>query len=88
MMLSLRTTVTLDPDVESLVNAAMRQKGLSFKEAINDAIRAGLGRKTKTRFRQRTYAMGVRPEINYDKALEIAAAVETQEQLHKMALGK
>ncbi len=84
----MRTTVTLEPDVEMLVNTAMREKGISFKQAINQAIRAGLSPRKPAGFRQRTFAMGFRPEINYDKALEMAAAFETQELLHKAALGK
>ena len=39
----MRTTITLDPDVHALVERAMRERGLSFKEAVNEAIRAGLG---------------------------------------------
>jgi hypothetical protein len=39
----MRTTVTLDPDVRLLVERAMRDRGLSFKEAVNEAIRAGIG---------------------------------------------
>ena len=35
----MRTTVTLDPDVEAKLKAAMRQRGISFKVAINDAVR-------------------------------------------------
>jgi len=38
-----RTTVTLDPDTRLLVERAMRERGLSFKAALNEAIRAGLG---------------------------------------------
>jgi hypothetical protein len=38
-----RTTITLDPDTRMLVERAMRERGLSFKEAVNEAIRAGLG---------------------------------------------
>ena len=37
MMLRMRTTVTLDPDVEAQLRAAMRERGVSFKVAINDA---------------------------------------------------
>ena len=39
----MRTTVTLDPDTRMLVERSMRQRGLSFKEAVTEAIRAGLG---------------------------------------------
>jgi hypothetical protein len=38
----MRTTVTLDPDTRMLVERAMHERGLSFKEAVNEAIRAGL----------------------------------------------
>jgi hypothetical protein len=41
-MRQVRTTVSLDPDTRLLVERAMRERGLSFKQAINDAIRAGL----------------------------------------------
>jgi hypothetical protein len=37
---AMRTTITLDPDVEQLVKRAMRERGISFKAAVNDAIRA------------------------------------------------
>jgi len=29
----MRTTVTLDPDVERLIRNAMKERGISFKEA-------------------------------------------------------
>ncbi len=35
----MRTTVTLDPDVKELVERAMRERGLTFKDAINQAVR-------------------------------------------------
>ncbi|MHB8620626.1 MAG: ribbon-helix-helix domain-containing protein [Chloroflexota bacterium] len=84
----MRTTVTLDPDVETLINTAMREREVSFKEAVNEAIRAGLAPQPGTAFHQRTFAMGFRADISYDKALQIAAALENQELLHKLALGK
>ena len=37
-----RTTVTLDPDVEQIVRRRMAERGVSFKEALNDAIRSGV----------------------------------------------
>jgi len=38
----MRTTVTLDPDVEQLVVDAMQRFRQSFKEVLNQAIRKGL----------------------------------------------
>jgi Arc/MetJ family transcription regulator len=84
----MRTTITLDADVESLLRQAMRERGLSFKEAVNEGLRAGLSPRARGRFQQRAFDLGFRPDVNYDKALEIAAAIEVQELLHKQALGK
>ena len=39
----MRTTITLDPETRLLIERAMRERGLSFKDAVNEAIRAGLG---------------------------------------------
>ena len=38
----MRTTVTLDPDTEHLLRIAMRERNLTFRAALNDAIRQGL----------------------------------------------
>lgn len=38
----MRTTVTVDQDVELLLREAMRQTGQSFKVSLNQAIRKGL----------------------------------------------
>ena len=34
----MRTTITLEPDVEALLKRTMRERGLTFKEAVNDAV--------------------------------------------------
>ncbi len=38
----MRTTVTLDPDVQNLLKDAAHRSGKPFKVTLNDAIRAGL----------------------------------------------
>lgn len=38
----MRTTVTLDPEVERLLKKAMRLRGQSFKQALNQALLKGL----------------------------------------------
>jgi len=87
----MRTTVTLDPDVEALLRAAMRERGISFKEALNSAVRTGLGSGSARRprkYRQKTHRMGFRPEIRLDKALALAAALEDEEIVRKLSLRK
>ena len=38
----MRTTITLDPDTLTLLKKEMVQSQVSFKRAVNDAIRRGL----------------------------------------------
>src|SRR6476660_5180218 len=38
----MRTTITLEPDVQALIRTATKERGISFKEALNSAVRAGL----------------------------------------------
>lgn len=87
----MRTTVTLDPDVDRLLAETMREKGVSFKEALNQAVRAGLTRRPATkrrRFVQKTYSLGGEPNFRRDKALAAADAIEDEELIRKMALRK
>lgn len=84
----MRTTVTLDPDVESLVRRLMEQRGVSFKQALNDAIRAGAqpsGRRTE--FRTPVRHLGV-PTVSLDRALQLAGELEDEEMLRRMRNGQ
>lgn len=42
-MLHMRTTVTLDPDVERLLKEEVHRTRSSFKAVLNNAVRASLG---------------------------------------------
>lgn len=80
----MRTTVTLDPDVEALVKRSMRERGLSFKEAVNEAIRSGLIEPTERRpFRTQTYSMGA-ARMPVDKALQLAGELEDEELIRRL----
>jgi hypothetical protein len=86
----MRTTVTLDDDVAAKLRAAARQQGISFKQALNQAVRAGLGpaRRSPRRFIQLTQAMSLRPDVDLDKALRLASALEDEEVVRKLELRK
>ena len=85
----MRTTVTLEPDVEALVKRLMRERGLSFKQAVNHAIRAGLAAPSPGPVaRTPTYRMGFEPEIPWDKALRLAAELEDEELARRLAARK
>ncbi len=87
----MRTTVTLDPDVEALLRRMMRERGLSFKAALNQAVREGLVKappRGPRRYRLKTRRMGYRPELRLDQALSLAAALEDEEIARKLSLRK
>ena len=80
----MRTTVTLDDDVLVLIRRRMAEQQVSFKAALNDAIRDGLAHRPKpTRFTTRTSDLGV-PSVNLDRALQIAAELEDDELIRRM----
>jgi hypothetical protein len=86
-----RTTVTLDPDVESILRKVMRKRGLSFKVALNDAVRSGTRASrpaSREAFVQKTYNMGFNPAYNWDKALAISDAIEDEELMRRMKAKK
>ncbi len=87
----MRTTVTLDSDVERLIKDAMRERGISFKEALNEAARIGLrgkGPKRAQNFVQKTFRMGEGQQFRWDKALAVADAIEDEELSRKLTLRK
>ena len=86
----MRTTITLEPDVQALLHTAMKERGISFKEALNSAVRAGLtqGRSKRGNFVQKSYSLGRDRNFRWDKALEAAAAMEDEELGRKLSLRK
>ena len=82
----MRTTITLDPDVEALVKRLMRDRGLSFKEAVNAAIRQGLAPKRRKKVSFPTYDLGI-ALIDIDRASHVAAQLEDEEIIRKLRVG-
>ena len=82
----MRTTVTLDPDAAAIVNQRMRERGVSFKEAINDIIRRGTAPTGGTPFCTATSAMGT-SRVNLDRALQVAADLEDDDLVRRMRAG-
>ena len=85
----MRTTVTLDPDVDQLLRKAVRERDLSFKQAINDAIRVGLRveKKPRRRFKQKTFDLGS-PSFDVNKSLAMASDLEDEEIVGKLMVGR
>ena len=85
----MRTTVTLDPDVEARLREVARERGVSFKEALNSAIRAGLmAARGQREYVTPARSLGLRAEVNLDKALQMAADLEDAEIVHELERGR
>lgn len=86
----MRTTVTLDPDVEAKLRQATRERGQPFKVVLNDAVRAGLsgGERVARRYRLAARPMKVRSGVDLDRALSIAGELEDAEIVRKLRLRK
>jgi hypothetical protein len=75
----MRTTVTLDPDTEQLVRRRMAEQQVSFKQALNDAIREGAERAGPARpFATQARSLGT-ASVSLDHALRLAAELEDDE---------
>jgi hypothetical protein len=80
-----RTTVTLDPDVERLLKEEIHRSRQSFKEVLNNAVRQGLrpspsGKKRKA-FVVKARAMGLRTGIDPGRLTELADDLEVDKFL-------
>jgi hypothetical protein len=84
----MRTTITLEPDVEALLKKRMTERGLSFKQAVNDALRDALTDASRRKpYRMKTYSMGV-PKVDLTHALRLAGELEDEEIVRKLQAGK
>lgn len=67
---------------------AMRERGLTFKDAVNTAIIEGLSsRAPRQPYSSPTFDMG-NARLPVEQALRLAAELEDEELLRKRALGK
>lgn len=86
----MRTTVRIDDDLIRALKERARREDISLSRLLNEAIRRGLSgapaQQRKKRFVQKTYKMG-RPLMELTKAAALAAAMEDEEILRKMAQG-
>ena len=87
----MRTTVRIDDDLMRELKERAHREEVSITSDLNQALRQGLraakAPAKRKRFRQKTHNMGP-PLIDLTKANAVAAALEDEEILRKMALGK
>ena len=75
----MRTTLSLDDDVTSLLNQEMRRSGSSFKEAVNHFLRLGLTASQKPArkpFQVKPRPLGLPAGVTYDDVEQVIEALE------------
>ena len=80
MMLSMRTTLTLDPDVARLIEDAVHRERRSRKKVVNDALRRALTPAQGRRERVQIVAhkSAVRPGIDLERLNQLADELEDE----------
>ena len=78
----MRTTVTLDPDVEQLLRYATHGSQVNFKEALNDGLRRGLAHHapagTVAPFVVKARPMGLRTGLDPARLHDLADDLEAE----------
>jgi hypothetical protein len=87
---TMRTTVTLDPDVAARLLRLSSERRTSFKETINSVLRQGLdpGSRGGASYQEQTAALGARPGVDLTKALQVAAQLEDEVAVRELELRK
>jgi hypothetical protein len=86
----MRTTVTLDPDVVEQLKALARRRNLSFKAALNSAVRAGLAAEHggSRAYTVPARSMRLRSGIDLTHALRLGDSLEDEETGRKLEMRK
>ena len=91
----MRTTLTLDDDLAGLLKQRARELGISFEEAVNRIIRAGIGEAAAARdhpaSKTISHSFGFKPGIDFDKLGQLADELEAgafAEKIHDPARRK
>ena len=81
--------MTLDEDVAQEIRRRMRERGVGFKQILNELLRRGLrSAEGPEPYTTPTFAMRARPHLDLDKALSLAAAIEDEENIGKLERAK
>ena len=68
--MSIRTTVTLDDDVHDRALDFSKARGIAFRRALNELVRAGLRAESNAPpvrpFKIKPVRLGLRPGLSYD----------------------
>ena len=83
MMPSMRTTLTIEPDVAQLLRREIRRSDKSMKAVVNDALRIGLGLRGKSspmaRYEVKPHSFGFKPGIDINRLNQLVDELEAEE---------
>ena len=66
----------------------MKERNLTFKEAVNSTLRRGLGREAQARpYKAPSHPMGLKPGIDGDRITHVADEMADEEFVRKMMRG-
>jgi hypothetical protein len=87
----MRTTLTIDDDLAGLLKRRAREGGVSFKDAVNGALRAGLGEEASKARRTAApktaaHSFGFKAGVDLDKLGQLADQLEVE--AYAASLGK
>lgn len=83
----MRTTLTIDDQLAAELKQVAHESGKSFKEVVNEALRAGLqpSRQVVAAYHLRPASMGkIKPGFNLNKATELANRLEDEALVQKL----
>ena len=81
----MRTTLTIDPDVESLLDQEVRRSHMPLKQVVNEALRRGLTRSQAKprRLELKVYDSQLRPGYDPGSFNGLADELEDAETMRK-----
>jgi Arc/MetJ-type ribon-helix-helix transcriptional regulator len=82
-----RTTITLDPDVAERIQQRVKESKFTFKEVVNQALRAGLQSDDLAEvhpFVVQPHACGFKAGIDLDKMNQLVDEFEAEESTRKL----
>ena len=81
-MFLMRTTLTIDDDIAARIETLRRERGLSYKKAVNTILRDGLEhratRPAAKRYRTKSRKLGFRPGVDPTKLNQLADELEAE----------
>jgi hypothetical protein len=87
----MRTTLTLEPDVEKMLREEVHRQRRPFKEIVNEALRRGLTnagqREPRGRFRVRPHQTSLRPGIDSGSLNRLADELEDESVAERLRGG-